>query len=47
MVVFHVSTFILLLQSVKKLSKRPVCGIIKETGVLLWNNGKKIREAKF
>ena len=34
-------------QSVKKLSKRPVCGIIKETGVLLWNNGKKIREAKF
>jgi len=34
-------------QSVKKTSNTsPVSGIIKETGVYLWNNGEKMQEVK-
>jgi hypothetical protein len=30
----------------KNFQYSPVSGIIKETGVFLWNNGEKMREAK-
>ena len=30
----------------KNFQYAPVSGIIKETGVLLWNNGEKTQEAK-